>query len=144
MKNLFLSLVLVMVGLVANSQVVTVTITKFQNFNHSSSIPTFDAMDSDLIEYPNYGIGKNVYTFDFNKRTVNLVNCNGEFVLPIIEVFNTKNVFDCIVDDNGTKTYYTLGKIEDEDTLEFITEYQDGNRVFGSFSKGSDVTFTTK
>jgi hypothetical protein len=54
------------------------------------------------------------------------------------------DVFDCIVDDNGTRTYYTLGKIENEDTLEFITEYQDSDRIFGSFSKGSDVSFTTK
>jgi hypothetical protein len=144
MKNLFLSLVLVMVGLVANSQVVTVTITKFQNFNHSSSIPTFEAMKSDLIEYPNYGIGKNVYTFDFNKRTVNLVNCNGNFTSPIVEVFNTGNTFDCIVDDNGVRTYFTLGLIEGEDTLEFITEYEKDNRVFGSFSKGSDVSFNIK
>jgi len=144
MKNLFLSLVLVMVGLVANSQIVTVTITKFQNFNHSSSIPTFEAMNLDLIEYPNYGIGKNVYTFNFNKRTVNLVNCNGNFTLPIVEVFNTKNVFDCIVDDNGVRTYYTLGKIEGENTIEFITEYEEGNKIFGSFSKGDDVTFVIK
>lgn len=144
MKNLFLSLVLVMVGLVANSQVVTVTTTKFQNFNHCSLVPTFQAMDMDLIEYPDYGIGKNVYTFDFNKKTVHLVNSNGEFDFPITEIFKTKNVFDCIVMDNGLRTYFTLGKIENEDTLEFITEYQDGNRVFGSFSKGDDVTFTIK
>ena len=144
MKNLFLSLVFVMIGLVANSQVVTVTITKFQNFNHSSSIPTFEAMNLDLIEYPNYGIGKNVYTFNFNKRTVNLVNCNGNFTLPIVEVFNTENIFDCIVDDNGVRTYYTLGKIEGENTIEFITEYEEGNKIFGSFSKGDDVTFVIK
>jgi len=144
MKNLFLSLVVTLTSLVVNGQIVTVTTTKFQNFNHSSLVPTFQAMDMDLIEYPDYGIGKNVYTFDFNKKTVHLVNFNGEFDFPITEIFETKNVFDCIVDDNGTKTYFTLGKIENEDTLEFITEYQDGNRVFGSFSKGDDVTFTIK
>ena len=66
-----------------------------------------------------------------------------EVALPTVEKFD-ENVFDCIVDDNGTRTYYTLGKIENEETLEFITEYQEGNRVFGSFSKGDDVTFITK
>jgi len=127
-----------------NAQVITIKITKFQNFNHSALIPTFDAMDQDLIEYPNYGIGDNTYTFDLNKRNCHLDNINGSFDLPIIEVFDTENILDCIVMDNGVRTYYTLGKIENEDTLEFITEYEEEGRMYGSFSKGEDVSYSLK
>ena len=127
-----------------NAQVITIKLTKFQNFNHSALITTFDAMDQDLIEYPNYGIGDNTYTFDLNKKNCHLENINGSFDMPITEIFDTQNILDCIVMDNGTRTYYTLGKIESEDTLEFITEYQQDDRVYGSFSKGGDVEYSIK
>jgi hypothetical protein len=127
-----------------NAQVITIKLTKFQNFNHNALIITFDAMDQDLIEYPNYGIGDNTYTFDLNKKNCHLENINGSFDMPITEIFDTQNILDCIVMDNGTRTYFTLGKIESEDTLEFITEYQQDDRVYGSFSKGGDVEYSIK
>lgn len=127
-----------------NAQVITIKLTKFQNFNHSALIPTFEAMDQDLIEYPNYGIGDNTYTFDLNKKNCHLDNINGSFDMPITEIFDTQNILDCIVMDNGTRTYYTLGKIDSENTLEFITEYQQDDRIYGSFSKGGDVEYSIK
>ena len=127
-----------------NAQVITIKLTKFQNFNHSALIPTFDAMDQDLIEYPDYGVGDNTYTFDLSKMNCHLDNVNGSFDFPITEIFQTKNILDCIVMDNGVRTYYTLGKIENEDTLEFITEYQYENRMYGSFSKGEDVNYSVR
>jgi len=131
-------------ALVLNAQVITIKLTKFQNFNHSALIPTFDAMDEDLIEYPNYGVGDNVYTFDLNKMNFHLENVNGSYDLPIIEVFETNNILDCIVMDNGVRTYFTLGKLENEDALEFITEYQQEDRIYGSFSKGADLKYSIK
>jgi hypothetical protein len=125
-----------------NAQVITIKLTKFQNFSHSALIPTFDAMSQDLIEYPNYGIGDNIYTFDLNKGNCHLDNINGSFDMPITEFFDTKNILDCIVMDNGIRTYFTLGKIEHEDTLEFITEYEKDGRIYGSFSKGEDVSYS--
>lgn len=127
-----------------NAQIITIKLTKFQNFNHSALIPTFDAMDQDLIEYPDYGIGDNTYTFDLSKKNCHLDNVNGSFDLPITEIFQTKNILDCIVMDNGIRTYYTLGKIENEDTLEFITEYANEGRIYGSFSKGEDVSYSIR
>ena len=129
---------------VLSAQIITIKLTKFQNFNHSALVPTFDAMDQDLIEYPDYGIGDNVYTFDFNKMNCHLENVNGSFDLPIAEVFETKNILDCIVLDNGVRTYFTLGKLENEDALEFITEYQQEDRIYGSFSFGEDVSYSLK
>lgn len=78
------------------------------------------------------------------KKNCHLENINGSFDMPITEIFDTQNILDCIVMDNGTRTYYTLGKIESEDTLEFITEYQQDDRVYGSFSKGGDVVYSIK
>lgn len=143
MKSIFAAIFfLCLQGL--NAQVITIKLTKFQNFNHSALIPTFDAMEQDLIEYPNYGIGDNTYTFDLNKRNCHLDNINGSFDMPITEIFETKNILDCIVMDNGVRTYFTLGKIENEDTLEFITEYEEEGRMYGSFSKGEDVSYRIK
>lgn len=72
MKSTILSIVLAMLGVAANSQVITVTATTLQKFNHSSSMSTIEAMTLDAINYPSYIVGENVFVFDLNNKSMTL------------------------------------------------------------------------
>ena len=143
MKNLFLSLVLVMVGLVANSQVVTLTLTKGQNFTHDANISTYDAMNSNLIEYPYHTVGKNVFTFDLNTKKLTIESCDGVFVYDIVYVEKGEDVVNCIVVYDIGKTIFLLGKTSDGDE-EFLMESIEGNEVIGFFSMSEDFSYTVE
>ena len=144
MKNLFLSLVLVMVSLVANSQVITVNIHTVQNFNHSSAVSTVQARQLDLIEYPNYTVGENVYTFDLNKKILTFKNSNGSiFSFKIIDITQNENILDCIVFDGIGNVLFMLGE-NDNSEKEFLTEYINDDKVFGQFSLNSDFDYSVK
>ena len=143
MKNLFLSLVFVMIGLVANSQVITVNVHTVQNFNHSSDMSTVQARQLDLIEYPNYTTGENVYTFDLDKKILTLKNCKGFFTCNIIEVNKNENILDCIVFDGIGNVLFMLGENENSER-EFLTEYIANDKVYGQFSLNSDFSYTVE
>jgi hypothetical protein len=144
MKNLFPSLVLVMVGLVANSQVITVNIHTVQNFNHSSSMSTVQARQLDLIEYPSYTVGENVYTFDLDKKIVTFKNSDGSFFsFNIIDITLNENILDCIVFDGIGNALFMLGE-NDTSEREFLTEYIDNDKVYGQFSLNSDFSYTVE
>jgi len=140
MKNLFLSLVLVMVGLVANSQVITVTVTTDQKFNHSSDISTIQAMELDSIEYPFYTVGYNVYVFDLNKRTMSI---NGGKTFIISKINKNENVLDCIVLNNGLSVLFVMGETSNGEN-QFLTEWFLGDKITGYFSMNSDFSYVVK
>ncbi|CAB4130192.1 hypothetical protein UFOVP117_301 [uncultured Caudovirales phage] len=140
MKNLFLSLVLVMVGLVANSQVITVTVTTDQKFNHSADISTIQAMELDAIEYPYYTVGNNVFIFDLNKRTMSL---NGGKTLIISKINKSENTLDCIVLDNGASVLFVMGETSNGQN-QFLAEWFSGDKITGYFSMNSDFSYVIK
>ena len=140
MKNLFLSLVLVMVSLVSNSQVITVTVTTIQKFNHSSDISTIQAMELDVIEYPKYVVGNNVYVFDLDKRTM---SHNGKKPLIISEINKSENVLDCIVLDNGLPILFVMGETSNNET-QFLMEWFKDDKIVGYFSMNSDFSYVKK
>ena len=140
MKNLFLSLVLVMVGLVANSQVITVTVTTDQKFNHSADISTIQAMELDSIEYPYYTVGNNVFVFDLNKRTMSL---NGGKTLIISKINKSENTLDCIVLNNGLSILFVMGETSNGEN-QFLAEWFSGDKITGYFSMNSDFSFVIK
>ena len=140
MKNLFLSLVLVMVGLVANSQVITVTVTTIQKFSHSSDISTIQAIELGSIEYPFYTVGKNVYVFDLDKKIMSL---NGGKTWPITEINKSENVLDCIVVDNGVTVLYVMGETSNNEN-QFLMEWFKEDKIVGYFSMNSDFSYVKK
>jgi hypothetical protein len=132
-----------MVGLVANSQVVTLTLTKGQNFTHDANISTYDAMNSNLIEYPYHTVGKNVFTFDLNTKKLTIESCDGVFVYDIVYVEKGEDVVNCIVVYDIGKTIFLLGKTSDGDE-EFLMESIEGNEVIGFFSMSEDFSYTVE
>ena len=143
MKNLFLSLVLVMVGLVSNSQVITVTFTKCQNFTHPSNISLVEAMNSNLIEYPYHTEGKNVFTFDFNTKVLTIENSDGVYFYTIDNVTKNNNVVDCVIVYEGVETIFLLGKTSDNQS-QFLMGRDEENQMVGFFSMNSDFNYTIK
>jgi hypothetical protein len=129
-----------MVGLVANSQVITVTVTTDQKFNHSSDISTIQAMELDAIEYPYYTVGNNVFVFDLNKRTMSL---NGGKTLIISKINKSENTLDCIVLDNGASVLFVMGETSNGEN-QFLAEWFSGDKITGYFSMNSDFSYVVK
>ena len=102
MKNLFLSLVLVMVGLVANSQVFVVTTDTIQKFQHPKEVNFIPSLENGLINYTKLGKGKVVYTIDVQKESLTMKNGEGViFNFVITEFFKSNSTgilvsFECV------------------------------------------------
>jgi len=140
MKQLIFSIVFVLLSLITNSQVITVTATTLQKFNHSSNISTIEAIANDAIEYPHYTVGNNVYVFDLNKRTMSM---NGGVVNTISKINESENVLDCIVLDNGFDVLYVMGETSNNQT-QFLSEWFNEDKIVGYFSMNSDFSYTVK
>lgn len=140
MKHRFLSIVSVMLGLTANSQVITVNVTTDQKFNHPADISTVDAIEKGTIDYPYYTVGNNVFVFDLNKRTMSL---NSGKILNISKINKTNNVLDCIVLDNGVSILFVMGETSNGES-QFLTEWFEGDRITGYFSMNSDFSYTVE
>jgi hypothetical protein len=140
MKQLIFSIVFVLLSLITNSQVITVTATTLQKFNHSSNISTIEAIANDAIEYPHYTVGNNVYVFDLNKRTMSM---NGGAVNAISKINESENVLDCIVFDNGFDVLYVMGETSNSQT-QFLSEWFNEDKIVGYFSMNSDFSYTVK
>lgn len=140
MKSTILSIVLAMLGVAANSQVITVTATTLQKFNHSSSMSTIEAMTLDAINYPSYIVGENVFVFDLNNKTMTL---NGSIAYDIVEINKNENILDCVIMYETTPILYSMGETTDGQS-QFIREWVEGELVYGEFSMNSDFSYTVQ
>ena len=127
MKNLFLSLVFVMIGLVANSQVFVVTTDTIQKFQHPKDVKFIPSLENGLITYTKLGKGKVVYTIDIQNESLTMKNGEGtEFNFIITEVFKSQSSdvlvsFEC-VDNKGFKGVIVLYKSENK-SVNLLVEY---------------------
>ena len=127
MKKLFLSLVLVMVGLVANSQVFVVTTDTIQKFQHPKEVNFIPSLENGLINYTKLGKGKVVYTIDVQKESLTMKNGEGViFNFVITEFFKSNSTdilvsFEC-VDNKGFKGNVVLYKTENK-SVNLLVEY---------------------
>ena len=127
MKNLFLSLVLVMVGLVSNSQVFVVTTDTIQYFHRPKEVKFVPSVEQGLIDYTSLRKGKLVYTIDVTNKTLSMRLSDDEVVnFNITEIFKSSSTdvlvsFECI-DDNGFKGVIALYK-SDNKSINMLIEY---------------------
>lgn len=140
MRQITCTLILLMTKLFIQAQVITVTATTLQKFNHSANISTIDAIANGAIEYPHYTVGNNVYVFDLNKRTMSM---NGGAVHAISKINESENVLDCIVFDNGFDVLYVMGETSNNQT-QFLSEWFKEDKIVGYFSMNSDFSYTVK
>ena len=127
MKNLFLSLVLVMVSLVSNSQVFVVTTDTIQYFQRPKEVKFVPSVEQGLIDYTSLRKGKLVYTIDVTNKTLSMRLSDDEvFNFNITEIFKSSSTdvlvsFECI-DDNGFKGVIALYK-SDNKSINMLIEY---------------------
>lgn len=134
---------LLMANLVANSQVITVTVNTIQKFNHSASISTIDAIESNMIEYPEYIVGENIYTFDLNNKKVSLKNCDGFFTFEIVKINESDNVLDCVAFDGVGDVLFLVGETSDGN-MQFLMGLIDDDKYRGGFSMNEDFSYVVK
>jgi len=140
MKQITSTLILLMTKLFIQAQVIIVTVTTDQKFNHSADISTIEAMEKDVIEYPFYTVGNNVFVFDLNKRSMSM---NGGKSFIISKVNKSDNVLDCIVLNNGVSILFVMGETSNGES-QFLTEWFEGDRITGYFSMNSDFSYTVE
>jgi hypothetical protein len=129
-----------MTKLFIQAQVIIVTVTTDQKFNHSADISTIKAMANEEIQYPYYTVGNNVFVFDLNKRTMSM---NGGKSFIISKVNTSDNVLDCIVLNNGVSILFVMGETSNGES-QFLTEWFEGDRITGYFSMNSDFSYTVE
>jgi len=137
MRQITCTLILLMTKLFIQAQVIVVTVTTDQKFNHSDDISTIEAMENEEIEYPYYTVGNNVFVFDLNKRTMSL---NNGKTLNISKINKSDNVLDCIVLDNGVSVLFVMGETSNGES-QFLAEWFEGDRITGYFSMNSDFSY---
>ena len=140
MKQITCTLILLMTKLFIQAQVIIVTVTTDQKFNHSADISTIKAMANEEIQYPYYTVGNNVFVFDLNKRTMSM---NGGKSFIISKVNTSDNVLDCIVLNNGVSILFVMGETSNGES-QFLTEWFEGDRITGYFSMNSDFSYTVE
>ena len=98
MKNLFLSLVLVMVSLFANSQVYTLSLKQVYTFEHPDTISLYDAQTANVLEFTALYDVKVTVIYDLTNKTVTMINSDSSvWEGTITEIMPTGNVFDIYV-----------------------------------------------
>jgi hypothetical protein len=132
MKNTILTIALVFLSFISNSQVITVNLDTIQYFEHSALLSTPQAIRSgklvyrDLYEHkPNL-----VLTFDLN----NMNESFSGYTFDIIKVNKSNNIIDIVVSENGYDCLVVLGETHEGGNM-YIFEYKEGDLIKGFFSK---------
>jgi hypothetical protein len=132
MKNTILTIALVFLSFISNSQVITVNLDTIQYFEHSALLSTPQAIRSgklvykDLYEHkPNF-----VLTFDLN----NMSESFSGYTFDIIKVNKSNNIIDIVVSENGYDCLVVLGETHEGGNM-YIFEYKEGDLIKGFFSK---------
>jgi hypothetical protein len=131
MKNTILTIALVFLSFISNSQVITVYLDTCQFFEHSALMSTPKAIESGQLVYkklyenkPNF-----VVKFDLNRQ----IETYKDYDFSIITVNPSTNIVDVVVKENDLTSLIVLGETE-EGNIMYIYEYRDGDLIKGFFS----------
>jgi hypothetical protein len=144
MKQLILSVSFLMLSMLTTAQVYKVTFTKCQNFTHPAYVSTEEAIELDLIEYPNYTVGENVFKFDYNARKLTIERPEENWVYDISEINeNSGAVLSCFIEYENLLTWFRMGQLSENET-QFIMVRKEGDQIVGFFSMNSDFSYTVE
>jgi len=139
MKKVILTLGIGLMTMIGFGQVVKVSVTKRQIFEHSSSISTPYAGENNLMTYIQGGSVLGFYTFDLdnNLMTLEYFDKNDEKFIekyPIIEKYKTTNLVDVlIVNEKGEEYLFVLGNTVKDNSYVLIHNKKEGDKIVGSF-----------
>lgn len=127
------------------SQIIVAHVDTFQMFTHPVEMTTAQAMDSNLIEYTDWGVGNSYWTFNLNSKKVLGIQNDGSIIRDTIDVINrTNGILNVDLDnDDGTITNVLISKeIDNNNVVMYVrwVEYvEDKFQVCGWFSKNVEI-----
>jgi len=138
MKSTILTITLVLLSFISNSQVITVYLDTCQFFEHSVLMSTPQAIKSGKLVYktlhenkPNY-----VVKFDLNNK----IETHSGFDCEIIKINPSNNILDVVVDEGPRISLTVFGETE-EGGIMYIYEYKEGDLMKGFFSKNPQFIY---
>ena len=100
MKNTILTLIVTLISLVVNSQVITVKMNGYYNYQHPSNISLYDAEKEGKLELISLCKTTTTYIFDLSSSKMKVINPDSTvWEGNITEIVPTGNVFDVYVGD---------------------------------------------
>jgi hypothetical protein len=137
MKNLFITLTLILSSLLVNSQIIKLKVTGLQNYSRPVNENISESINSDHIIYTDFGFGDCDYIFDLDSQKFVMNDIFGEYHFEgkITKVNKNDNILDVSV--GGCD--FILGQFELNDELVFIIEYKNSLLVDGSFATSNNL-----
>ena len=132
MKNTILTIALVFLSFISNSQVITVNLDTIQYFEHSALLSTPQAIRSGKLVYKDLYEHKPNLVLTFDLDNMNESFCG--YTFDIIKVNKSNNIIDIVVSENGVECLAVLGETDEGGDM-YIFEYRDGDLMKGFFSK---------
>jgi hypothetical protein len=127
------------------SQIIVAHVDTFQSFTHPVEMTTDQAMDSNLIEYTDWGVGNTYWTFNLNSKKVLGIQNDGSIVRDTITIINqTNGILNVDLDnDDGTISNVLISKEIDNDNVVMYVRWvefvEDKLKVCGWFSKNVEI-----
>ena len=127
------------------SQIIVAHVDTFQSFTHPVEMTTAQAMDSNLIEYTDWGVGNTYWTFNLDSKKVLGIQNDGSIVRDTIVMINqTNGILNADLDNNdGTITNVLISKeIDNNNVVMYVRWVEfvgDKLKVCGWFSKNVEI-----
>lgn len=137
MKHIAIALLLHISNYVVNAQIITVEVDTLQNFEHSKMLSTMQAIETGDLIYTTLFECRPFYdvTFDLDK----CVEHFSGYENPIIQVNESTNLVDVIVQEGNRECLIILGETDDGGMI-YLYEYHDGEIIKGFFTLDPKIT----
>jgi hypothetical protein len=135
MKTIFTSL-LILISLIANSQIIEFKIDRLSKYSHSKNITLHNAIETDSLTYLGSWIVNIKYVFDLDNMTMEFTNTLGDVTMfKIVNVIPTKSYLNVDAESNEGRFNYVLSDNVDGDVSFIIQNFQKENgKSVGHFS----------
>jgi len=127
------------------SQIIVAHVDTFQSFTHPVEMTTAQAMDSNLIEYTDWGVGNTYWTFNLDSKKVLGIQNDGSIIRDTITIINqTNGILNIDLDnDDGTTSNVLISKEIDNNNVVMYVRWvefvEDKLKVCGWFSKNVEI-----
>lgn len=144
MKNTILTITFILLSVISNSQIITVSTKGLQVYFRPKNLTLQESQEQNLVDHKYFGNGGCCYVFDLNKKmfTMSPQSVTWEYTSKIVAVRKNGNELDVTTED-GT-TYLITNKTETNEKI-FLIEYFDlPNEIEGRFAKEEDFSVNIK
>lgn len=142
MKNTLITITLILVSLISNSQTITVTSQGLQNYFRPKNLNLKECQDQNLVDYTFFGNGECDYIFDLDKNVLTMRPWDGSVSNFKIDEFTKSNLFLQV--KVQLTNFVVIYKGGNEEPI-FLIEYHDlPDKIEGRFAREEDFTVSVK